>query len=80
MAFLDASPSPAHAVAEAARRLDAAGATRLALEDAWTDEPGCRYVVRGGALVAWTVPDGAPPARGFRIGIASPGSGLLDCS
>ncbi len=67
MAFLDASPSPAHAVAEAARRLDAAGATRLALEDAWTDEPGCRYVVRGGALVAWTVPDGAPPARGFRI-------------
>ncbi len=49
-AFIDASPSPFHAAAEAARRLDEAGFQRV--DDGDTD-PGPAYVVRDGALVAW---------------------------
>ncbi|MBO0981226.1 M18 family aminopeptidase [Microbacterium sp. SD291] len=55
--FIAASPSSYHAAAEVARRLEAAGFTRLHEEDAWTVSPGGRYVVvRDGAAIAWTVP------------------------
>ena len=55
MAFLDASPSPYHAVTSAAHRLDAAGFERVGEQADWT---GVRsgYVVRGGALIAWRAP------------------------
>ncbi|NGO72036.1 M18 family aminopeptidase [Streptomyces boncukensis] len=67
MSFLSASPSPYHAVANAAARLDRAGFRRLAETDGWDSGTGGRYVVRGGALIAWYVPEGATPATPFRI-------------
>jgi len=53
-AFVDASPSPFHAVAEIARRLTAAGFSALEERDTWVLEPGGQhYVVRdGGSLIA----------------------------
>lgn len=58
--FVAASPSSYHAAAETARRLEDAGFTRLAEEDAWTLAPGGRYVVvRDGAAIAWTIPTNA---------------------
>lgn len=47
--FLSAAPSPYHAVAEAARRLDAAGWVRLDLTQVWPTTGGRHYVRRGGA-------------------------------
>jgi aspartyl aminopeptidase len=67
LAFIAASPSPYHAVATAAARLEAAGFKPLDEAEAWDDVGGARYVVRGGALVAWRVPDEAPPHAGFRL-------------
>lgn len=61
--FLDAAPSPFHAVAEAARRLDAAGFTELDETHRWDSVAGRRYLRRGGTLVAWAAPprtDGPP--------------------
>ena len=65
-AFIDASPSPFHAVATAAQRLDAAGFTRLSEAAAWPADAGRgrRYVIRDGALVAWCSDD---PVDGWRI-------------
>lgn len=53
-AFVDASPSPYHAVAEVARRLDAAGFVEVVEADAWPAEPGSHYVRRGGSIAAWS--------------------------
>lgn len=61
-AFVAASPSSYHAAAEAARRAEAAGFTRLAEDAAWDVTPGGRYVVvRDGSVIAFTVPDAAGP-------------------
>ena len=61
IAYLDASPSPWHAAASAARRLDAAGFTAVAFDEVWTDTPVRGYVQRGAALVAWhRAPDAGP--------------------
>ncbi|WP_410537677.1 M18 family aminopeptidase [Streptomyces sp. KL2] len=65
--FLTASPTPYHAVATAAERLEKAGFRRLAETDAWDGGVGGRYVLRGGAIIAWYVPEGAAPATPFRI-------------
>ncbi|MCI0384768.1 M18 family aminopeptidase [Streptomyces sp. CNQ085] len=65
--FLAASPTPYHAVANAAERLERAGFRRLAETDAWDGDGGGRYVLRGGAIIAWYVPGGATPATPFRI-------------
>ncbi|MEU7054643.1 M18 family aminopeptidase [Streptomyces sp. NPDC046197] len=75
MSFLAASPSPYHAVANAAERLEKAGFRQVAETDAWDAETsaasaavsGGKYVVRGGAIVAWYVPEGAAPHTPFRI-------------
>ncbi|NGO42276.1 M18 family aminopeptidase [Streptomyces ureilyticus] len=67
MSFLTASPSPYHAVANAAERLEKAGFRQVAETDAWEGAHGGKYVVRGGALVAWYVPEGAEPHTPFRI-------------
>ena len=63
-AYLHASPSPYHAVANAVARLEEAGFRRLDEREPWTNVGGGRYVERGGALVAWRSPaDGAPAHR-----------------
>jgi aspartyl aminopeptidase len=69
LAFLRAAPTPFHAVAQAAERLEQAGFTRLEETQSWADgaATGAKYVVRGGALVAWYLPAGAEAARPFRL-------------
>ncbi|MET9501778.1 M18 family aminopeptidase [Streptomyces sp. NPDC006259] len=67
MSFLTASPSPYHAVATAAERLEKAGFRQVAETDAWEGTSGGKYVLRGGAIVAWFVPEGATPHTPFRI-------------
>ena len=67
-AFVDASPSPGHAVAELARRLRAAGFTELAEADAWQPAPGVgHYVVRRGSLIAFRVGTRPLSTSGLRI-------------
>jgi aspartyl aminopeptidase len=65
--FLDASPSPYHAIAEALRRLAAAGFTEVAQEEAWPAGPGRYVVAEGGSLFAWVVPEGAGTDASFRL-------------
>jgi aspartyl aminopeptidase len=65
--FIDASPSPYHATAEARGRLTAAGFTELGLAGAWPSGPGRYVVADGGSLFAWVVPDGAAPDTSFRL-------------
>jgi aspartyl aminopeptidase len=65
--FIQASPSSFHAVAEIARRLDAAGFSRLDEAEAWDGASGRRYVVRDGAVIAWVQPASAGPTTPFRI-------------
>jgi len=68
LAFIDASPSPFHACASAAARLDAAGFVRVDETDDWSAaDSGRAYVVRDGSLVAWSVPEGATATTPFRI-------------
>ncbi|WP_406729744.1 M18 family aminopeptidase [Streptomyces sp. GD-15H] len=67
MSFLAASPTPYHAVANAAERLEKAGFRQVAETDAWDATSGGKYVLRGGAIVAWYVPEGAAPHTPFRI-------------
>jgi aspartyl aminopeptidase len=67
LAFIGAAPSPYHAVAESRRRLSDLGFRPLDLEEPWSHGPGRYLVARSGALVAWEVPEGADPARRFRI-------------
>jgi aspartyl aminopeptidase len=66
-AYVDASPSPFHACAEAARRLEAAGFTLLAETDPFPAERGRHYLIRGGSLVAWCSESAAGPATPFRV-------------
>ncbi|MFE7532559.1 M18 family aminopeptidase [Kitasatospora sp. NPDC057542] len=67
IAFLGTSPSPYHAVASAAERLEKAGFRQVAETDAWDGAAGGRYLIRGGALIAWYLPEGAGPEMPFRI-------------
>ncbi|KAF4405344.1 M18 family aminopeptidase [Streptomyces lycii] len=67
MSFLAASPSPYHAVANAAARLEKAGFRQVEETAEWDATPGGKYVLRGGAIIAWYVPDGAGPATPYRI-------------
>ncbi len=67
-AFVDASPSPSHAVAELVRRLTAAGFTELAEADAWSPVPGGAYlVVRHGSLVAFRLGSAPLAEAGMRL-------------
>ncbi|MFD5078788.1 M18 family aminopeptidase [Streptomyces sp. NPDC058371] len=67
MTFLAVTPTPYHAVANAAERLEKAGFRQVAETDAWDGTIGGKYVLRGGAIVAWYVPEGAAPHTPFRI-------------
>ena len=67
--FIEASPSPFHAVAESARRLEAAGFTRLRERDAaWAVAPGGRGLAER-SVVAAAAPRRCAPPR-----LAPPGS------
>jgi len=72
MRFLDASPTPYHAVAEVVRRLSGAGFSELFEGDEWMLAPGdLRYVVRGGGTIVALALGEAPPSRaGFRLAAA----------
>ncbi|WP_333619993.1 M18 family aminopeptidase [Dietzia sp.] len=66
--FVAASPSSFHTATEVGRRLLAAGFTEQDEAEDWDSEPGGHFVIRGGAIVAWFVPEGASPSSsGFRI-------------
>lgn len=74
--FVEASPSSYHAVAEAARRLTAAGFRELSEGDAWTGAPTTRrarrssarnFVIRDGAIIAWIMPATSTATTPFRI-------------
>ncbi|MCI1746630.1 MAG: M18 family aminopeptidase [Acidipropionibacterium sp.] len=73
VSFVKASPTSYHAVAELARRLDAAGFTRLAETEPWSAEASTRavldrgYVVRDGALIAWAMPASISEQAAFRV-------------
>jgi aspartyl aminopeptidase len=66
-AYIDASPSPFHAVAEAARRLAAGGFVEVD-EQRPPDGlmPARGYTIRDGSIVAWADVDPAAP-DGFRL-------------
>ena len=67
--IIDASPSPYHAVAEAARRLTAAGFTPLDERLRWELTPGSQhYVVRdGGSVIAFRVGSAPLADAGVRL-------------
>ena len=69
LALIDASPTPFHATAELAARLQAEGFSPLQETDAWSLKPGGRYVVtrNDSSLVAFVM--GTKPAEeaGFKI-------------
>lgn len=69
VAFIEASPTPYHAVREAARRLSGAGFARLDEREAWQLRAGARhYVVRGGgSIIAFVVGEAPPSETGFSI-------------
>jgi aspartyl aminopeptidase len=72
-AFLTASPTPYHAVAEAVRRLRAAGFTEQGETEPWQRAAGGRFLVRDGTLVAWWQRDRAgAPLRIFAAHTDSP--------
>jgi aspartyl aminopeptidase len=69
LAYIDASPSPFHAVLETQARLEAAGFRQLDEREAWTLAPGDRaYFVRDGASIAAFEIGTAPPEEaGVRL-------------
>lgn len=69
IAYIDASPSPWHAVATTAKRLQAAGFTPLDEAERWQLAPGGRYFVsRGGSsVIAFVVGQAPLAAAGFRL-------------
>lgn len=67
--FIDRSPTPYHAVAEAAHRLEAQGFARLSEGDLWDHAAGSRcYVIRNeGSLIAFELGTESPAEMGFRV-------------
>ncbi len=67
--YVDASPTPFHAVSESIRLLEAAGFSALAEEDRWSlSSGGKHYVARNGStLVAFVVGSEAPAEGGYRL-------------
>ena len=65
--FIAASPSSYHAADEVSRQLRAAGFEVQDEGAQWSAAPGGHVMVRGGAVAAWYVPEGADKNSGFRI-------------
>lgn len=66
-AYLDASPSPFHAVQTATHILLANGFVECAERDATPSEPGLFFASRGGSLVAWSQAEGVAAEHPFRV-------------
>ncbi len=66
-AYVVASPTSYHAVAEGARRLIAAGFVEQDEAAEWSVEPGGHLALRDGALVAWRIPESAGPTTPYWI-------------
>jgi aspartyl aminopeptidase len=69
LSFVEASPTPFHAVAEARARLAAHGFTALDERDAWKLEAGARHVVvrHDSTLVAFALGSAPPAEAGFLL-------------
>lgn len=65
--FIAASPSSYHAAEEVSRQLREVGFDLQDESEEWSAEPGGHVMVRGGAVAAWYVPQGADKNSGFRI-------------
>lgn len=65
--FIAASPSSYHAADEVSRQLREAGFEVQDEGTQWSAAPGGHVMVRGGAVAAWYVPEGADKYSGFRI-------------
>lgn len=68
--FLDASPTPFHAVEQMVERFLAAGFRPLQESDEWTLQPGGRYFLtrNGSSIVAWQMPlNAALETSGLRM-------------
>ena len=65
--FIAASPSSFHAARVVADRLMDAGFVPQDETAPWDAAPGGHVMVRGGAVMAWWVPEDASPDSGFRI-------------
>lgn len=65
--FVAASPSSFHAARVVADRLIDAGFSPQEETAPWDAAPGGHVLVRGGAVMAWWVPEDASPDSGFRI-------------
>jgi aspartyl aminopeptidase len=65
--YLDASPSPFHAVRAAADLLAGHGFTEVAEVDPTPTEPGRYLTLRGGSLVAWSTEFADGPTTPFRV-------------
>jgi aspartyl aminopeptidase len=64
--FINSSPSPYHACSAASSMLEQAGFSRVAEADHWP-AGGNHLIVRGGTLLAWSVPDQIAAGAGMRI-------------
>ncbi|SDF58440.1 M18 family aminopeptidase [Pseudonocardia oroxyli] len=71
-AFVTASPTPYHAVAEGVRRLRAAGFTEQVESAEFDPTPGGRYLIRDGTLLAWRQGAAPSPLRIFAAHTDSP--------
>jgi aspartyl aminopeptidase len=71
LTFIDAAPTPFHAVAGTVTRLSAARFSPLSFTDVWQPLPAGRYYVTAGdgAIIAFVIPESAcgRGLRGFRI-------------
>lgn len=65
--FIAAAPTPYHAVAEASRRLLAAGFRQQQESQAWAGGSGGHFLVRDGSVLAWYLPDGAETGTPMRV-------------
>ncbi|BDZ58062.1 hypothetical protein [Barrientosiimonas endolithica] len=66
-AYVDASPSPFHAVETTAAMLEEAGFVRLEETEPWPQEKGRFCTVRGGSLVAWSTEHASGPDSPMRV-------------
>ncbi|MDO4760441.1 MAG: M18 family aminopeptidase [Corynebacterium sp.] len=67
ISFIAASPSSFHAADFGAHMLKEAGFVQQEETHEWDAAPGGHFLVRGGALVAWFVPETASTRSGFRV-------------
>ena len=68
LAFLDASPTPFHAVSNLSRLLSAAGFTQLHEADAWQLAPGRHFVTRNdSSIIAFVLGKEAVQETGIRL-------------